>query len=538
MRNAVAITPSPDGASPAVQPTPVAVIVEEGSLSYRERQVLQLVARASHLRLVWVGLARTAPIVRLPYYVGAGLDWLSRRSKHTRGRIEADEFADRVRPLAETEWLALLKSAAPGAGGQRPALIILLAARPDLVDVVSRAGIALWRYASDDGGAGSRLEGLSAVARGEPVSRVALHEHQPGQHDTRVLGLVESRTHPTSPALNRALLSRASIRLVAEALEARAFPGPDQGSVPPPPSEATVAPPVSARDAIPLIGRALTGGIRSRYSGETDRVQWTVGVGAHLGTDLEHTTLEDIHWLPTDATRYFADPFPIEHNGRLHLFVEEYRYADRRGFISLLDPEDPQAAAPVLAKPFHLSFPNVFDHDGEFFMLPEQGQSQHLVLYRSHDFPHDWRPEATLLEQVAAVDPVLFRRDDLWWLMFSRADYGGSDNNLQLYFASEIQGPYRRHPESPIRECLRGARMAGRLFEDRGRLIRPAQDCLRRYGGALIFHEVLELNPEHYRERELRIMDLAPTGLRLKGMHTFNRIANHIAVDGFRYLRR
>jgi hypothetical protein len=66
-----------------------------------------------------------------------------------------------------------------------------------------------------------------------------------------------------------------------------------------------------------------------------------------------------------------------------------------------------------------------------------------------------------------------------------------------------------------------------------GRLYRPAQDCARGYGGALVFNEVLELGPERYRERPAARLD--PTWARgLNGTHTYNEGGGVEVVDGRR----
>jgi hypothetical protein len=171
-------------------------------------------------------------------------------------------------------------------------------------------------------------------------------------------------------------------------------------------------------------------------------------------------------------------------------------------------------------------------------MLPEALKTRRLVLYRSHAFPGDWRPHAVLLEGVRIADPVLLRHEGYWWLFFSSGDYKSFDNNTQLYYSPELDGPYRRHPGSPIHEGLAGSRMAGAIFQEGERLIRPTQDCRSRYGEALVFKEILALNPDSYQEKTVgRITPRDDWPFNL-GTHSFSRSGSLVALDGLRLRRR
>jgi hypothetical protein len=71
-------------------------------------------------------------------------------------------------------------------------------------------------------------------------------------------------------------------------------------------------------------------------------------------------------------------------------------------------------------------------------------------------------------------------------------------------------GPWRAHPANPVQTDIRHTRPGGRLFRNEGKLLRPAQDCSLRYGGALWLMEVATLTAEAYRETPLRRLDPLP----------------------------
>ena len=97
--------------------------------------------------------------------------------------------------------------------------------------------------------------------------------------------------------------------------------------------------------------------------------------------------------------------------------------------------------------------------------------------------------------------------------------------------------PIKAHPRNPVCSDARHARPAGRLFRWRGDLFRPAQDCARRYGHAIVFNKVLRLDASSYEERVVsRIPPKWSPGL--LATHTFNRIGGLTVVDGMRRIPR
>ena len=119
---------------------------------------------------------------------------------------------------------------------------------------------------------------------------------------------------------------------------------------------------------------------------------------------------------------------------------------------------------------------------------------------RAVDFPRRWELAATLLSNVQAADSTIFEDGGKWWLF--TAGIGGKDlgrSELSLFFSDSLFGPWMPHPKDPIVCDVSGARPAGALFYEQGELIRPAQDCSRRYGYAISLHRVEVLSETDYR---------------------------------------
>src|ERR1700754_636300 len=86
-----------------------------------------------------------------------------------------------------------------------------------------------------------------------------------------------------------------------------------------------------------------------------------------------------VTWLPEEpAYSFLADPFGLWRDGRLHLFAEAYDYSTQHGVIDWLRLDADftvRERRTMLREPWHLSYPYVFEAEGETWMLPEAARS-------------------------------------------------------------------------------------------------------------------------------------------------------------------
>ena len=238
--------------------------------------------------------------------------------------------------------------------------------------------------------------------------------------------------------------------------------------------------------------------------------------------------------------RDWADPFPLRAGDRSWLFFEEVPWRDGHGHINVGELDDQGRLRDVriaLATPHHLSYPFVFTHDGQAYLLPESRTSSATTLYRARSLPDDWVASCVLAD-VALYDPTLLLRDDVWWLFGTVAAPGESeDDELHLFHAPALDGPWHAHPRNPVVSDVRGARPAGPFIRDGDRILRPAQDCSGRYGRAVVFKEVVELSATAYREVE--VARLEPDWLaRNLATHHYATDSRWLATDARRRRRR
>lgn len=265
-------------------------------------------------------------------------------------------------------------------------------------------------------------------------------------------------------------------------------------------------------------------------------------------TDRNHfvATNKDFHLhgfkkIEAPEGHFYADPFVMPWRGRQYLFVEDYLFAQRRGCISVMELGANGVitqAERVLDLPYHLSYPFVFEHEGDLYMIPETLGAGRIELYRALAAPLRWELVKVLKDNVQAVDTTLWSENGVFYFFTNIAGRGATVNDdLYLFSADSLVGEWKAHPKNPIVSDVRRSRGAGKLFRRGHSLIRPAQDCSLRYGYACQLNEIEVLTPSQYRERPLRRIepDWAPG---LIGTHTINSDENFEVIDGQVYGRR
>jgi hypothetical protein len=250
----------------------------------------------------------------------------------------------------------------------------------------------------------------------------------------------------------------------------------------------------------------------------------------------EHDSLQWSAFRPLipEKDRYWADPFIIHRQNLYYVFIEEKIYASGLGRIACLtlDPEGNLISNQVvLDRPYHLSYPFLFEHRGEIYMIPESAGNRTVELYHCAHFPGQWEFVKTLMTDIYAVDATLLEHQNKWWLFANVKGEGDSSlNSLHLFYASDpFAGQWAPHPRNPIVRDIRSARPAGRIFARGGKLIRPAQDSARRYGYALKFNRIIKLDENEYEE----VIDsiFTPRGGKTLATHTFNRAGGMTVID-------
>jgi len=268
--------------------------------------------------------------------------------------------------------------------------------------------------------------------------------------------------------------------------------------------------------------------------------QWSIALRFGGGDDW-NGSLDGFFRLAPPKGWWWADPFPIERDGRYWIFFEELPAGASKAHISVVEVFRDGTSSPpmkVLERDYHLSYPFLVEADGALFMVPETADNRTVEVYRCVEFPAKWRLERVLLKGMFAADATLHREEGAppgqprWW-MFANAAAPGADVNdeLHVFCADSLLGDWKPHRRNPVKSDVRGSRPAGRLFRRGDGLYRPGQIGAPLYGAGIALQRVTRLTPDEYAEEEaMRILPADPKTL---GIHTFNRAGELTVTDAF-----
>lgn len=244
---------------------------------------------------------------------------------------------------------------------------------------------------------------------------------------------------------------------------------------------------------------------------------------------------DEFKYLIPPVGRFWADPFQIKVDGKYYIFFEDYVNDAGRAHISVVEVDRNgivSGPTEALKLDCHLSYPFVFEWQGDYYMIPETGERNVVELYRAHSFPFQWKPEKVLLEARSPLDATLIAAEGKWWMFVNIQEEGVAVNwdELHLYYADSPLGPWKPHARNPIVTDVRFARPAGRLFWSQDVLYRPNQDSSLRYGYATMINRVTELSPSTYKETPL--LKISPEWDKdIIGIHTVNLMEEMTVVD-------
>lgn len=231
---------------------------------------------------------------------------------------------------------------------------------------------------------------------------------------------------------------------------------------------------------------------------------------------------------------YLADPFIIEFKGENYLFYELYDYRKGKAVLACrIASENFDQQHILLEEPHHLSFPFVFEHEGELYCMPESYSANKLSLYRFDIQNRQLVWMKDLLTDMPVIDPVLQSHEGRWYLFFTLKDLPSV--HLYVYYADCPFGPFKSHENNPVKSDIRSSRPAGAFITLNNKLLRPAQDCSLHYGRAVELLEIEKLSPQHFEEKHVKRLMPLPIFNYNKGLHSLNGNAQFTVIDGKRF---
>ena len=233
----------------------------------------------------------------------------------------------------------------------------------------------------------------------------------------------------------------------------------------------------------------------------------------------------DCNFVTDVDAAFVADPFMFMPNGTYGNWYAFFEVKNTDGSLRLRHGQIGAAVSEdqghtwkylgiVLKMNFHLAYPNVFQHEGQIYMISDAWS--HLQMYRAVEFPTKWEKFKDVHKD-HYIDPSIVQWQGTWW-MFANVEQG-QHFHLHILFADSPLGPWTGHPNNcmiegykdgeitghkclggahvkrhhktgPLRRGQVGIRSGGRPFVYNNKLYRIVQHSRHVYGDDLDMYEV------------------------------------------------
>lgn len=240
---------------------------------------------------------------------------------------------------------------------------------------------------------------------------------------------------------------------------------------------------------------------------------------------------------------FLADPFVVTREGRTICFAEDYLHDEARGLITaieLFEDNSYKILGTVLDEPFHLSFPFLFEFEGEIYMIPETYQAKAIRLYKCIEFPMRWEYQKDLMSDINAVDTMVFPHEDRWWMLTNAAAKIDPESDVGSEHCSRLRAFYSDNPLSENWQTHHQktlvfdsdiGRNGGLLFDSDNRPVRVRQkQGFHLYGLGYSLATIHELTPEAFNEET--IVEISPHFFPdISGCHHMHSNQNYTVYD-------
>lgn len=256
-----------------------------------------------------------------------------------------------------------------------------------------------------------------------------------------------------------------------------------------------------------------------------------------------------IEFKPKNKRYWIADPFLFDYEKSTYLFFEMYDRVKRKGLLGYSEIDSKgEITEPriILEEKYHLSFPYVFEFEGEIYIMPESADNLSISLYKSIRFPDLWQ-KINIFDKIYSCDTIWIFKEHKYFKMltsemFQPAPKGKLHScyvrNKLFALKDKKINEIDEEDFQYVGEGDYGIRNAGACFYDGNNQIRPGQDCTEGiYGKGLVFFLIDSLEP--YNEREIRSLSVKELDHHLKrkgketlvGVHTYNVSSKYEVID-------
>ena len=275
------------------------------------------------------------------------------------------------------------------------------------------------------------------------------------------------------------------------------------------------------------------------------REVWTIGVYCLKGEfDFNFISENNLAFTYSDSGKKYskeyrsicADPFLISKGKDIYLFFEtknEFSKGEiscvsfnRNNYLNRTDH------GVVLSEPFHLSFPNVFKLNDDFFMLPECAASGSVIIYKAEIFPTQWKKYKVIVDIPLVDVGIHFTPDGCNLLGMDRKGV------LNHFFSKDLFSDFNQ-VQNVVSDDLIHMRNGGNFTLIKQQLFRFAQKSSNYYGEGLRVKKIDQFDHQGFRESDTEICLVQETPeYMIRGHHHISILKDNdliwVAIDGFK----
>ena len=453
---------------------------------------------------------------------------VANRNKYLEDGFDLEVFADEFSGVIELQGLSDLDKA-----GSIDILWWCAAHKPSAEDfqILNDTKVWFWQFDGVADGCGAAAGWFSSMAS-KPVARCELVEFWKGRFS--VIQQASNCVIPFSLSDNRSQVLWSAAQLSTAAFEGVLLDPGDQKNIES--ANKSVKPARLAIYLKLLLNKAVEKfKWHCFYSLFEDQWSLRYSIPVEPRAPISDAVANSRYLIPPRNV-FWADPHVLDIDGRQHVFFEEFDKHLDRGVVKHLSLDKAGTVSTpktVLSPGYHLSYPHVFKHDNDIYMVPESEGQGAIKLFRCHRFPGDWRFECNLMSGLRAADSTLVKRDGKWWLFTTVSKFKGGSTavHLYIYYSDNLKtGEWHPHGGNPVISDSQSARMAGAFIERDGQLFRPAQNSAWRYGYGLKIFRVDRLTETEYKET---LFDCVTPGddRRVRGIHSLAQSKGLVVSD-------
>ena len=243
----------------------------------------------------------------------------------------------------------------------------------------------------------------------------------------------------------------------------------------------------------------------------------------------------EFHMIPNLRQGFSADPFLFEYKGTLYLFAEIMNNKKGVGEIGYCKWDGKRFSRwkIIISEAHHLSYPLVFQENGDIYIMPEAKSSHSLYLYKAKSFPDEWERLEPIVTGCNLCDTTLFDYQGEKLAFTTVYDEQGS--HLRLLAFNDSLDQVVSYKELTDDKSV--SRCGGHVILENGRYIRVAQDCSQMYGEKLIFLDFSIDKAGRFEDKICKIISANEIKknkpMKVTRIHTYNYCCGIEVIDLF-----